>query len=178
VSTSTRRRVPKNLTLELGLEAVRAQEELDRSGYRVPGRPLFDVPKIPLGVSSLSDDDLMRLFAELTRWTDHVGGQLVLQEISERYATSAYDLAYAQVYTSRMGKKPKTEGQSNLVRSETLADPDVVELRDTVDATYARRKVLGLMLSNLERDAQLVSRELTRRTSREARDVRVDRNRP
>jgi hypothetical protein len=120
----------------------------------------------------------MRLFAELTRWTDHVGGQLVLQEISERYATSAYDLAYAQVYTSRMGKKPKTEGQSNLVRSETLADPDVVELRDTVDATYARRKVLGLMLSNLERDAQLVSRELTRRTSREARDVRVDRNRP
>lgn len=133
---------------------------------------------MPFNLSDLSDDELMNLFSKLVRWTNHIGAQLGLQEISERYSKSAYELAYAQCFEAIMATKRKVEGNITVVRNQTLQTPAVRALQEESDQIYARRKILGLMYENLERDGNLVSRELTRRTSREPKERRSDSYRP
>ena len=50
-------------------------------------------------------------------------------------------------------------------RAQVAADPRIVALKDVVEEAYAYRKLVESLAANVERDASLVSRELTRRTS-------------
>lgn len=167
-------RIP-NASLELGLKEIRAQEEIARAGYRVPGKPQYDIPAVPLNLTQISDDELMTLYTQLTHWSAHIAGQLCLQEISERYANSAYDLAYAQVFSSLARQRALTKESSvTLAKQETIQDSEIQTLQQDKDAIYARRKILGIMYGNITGDSALVSRELTRRTERGTHERRVD----
>lgn len=101
-----------------------------------------------------------------------------MQEISERYADSAYILTYAQVFSSLVRGKGKSEGSVTLAKQETLQDPELQTLQQDKDNIYARRKILQVMYGNISGDAALVSRELTRRTERGRHEGRVDRYTP
>jgi hypothetical protein len=174
-----RRRVPRsprlNLTLQLGLKEIAAQEEMVKAGYRLPGRPDYEAPRLPLNLSDLSDDDLMRLYAELTQWSDHIGGAVGLAEISERYANSAYELTYATMFAQVMtlSGKSRSESSVTVIKQETVRSYPVMSLQDKRDEIYARRKILSKLYENLERDTNLVSRELTRRLNRDPHERRV-----
>lgn len=74
--------------------------------------------------------------------------------------------------------RSRSEASITQAKAEATHDKEVREARQHKDEIYARRKMFGLMTANLERDSQLVSRELTRRLSRHDREERVGRHRP
>lgn len=63
-----------------------------------------------------------------------------------------------------------------VAKAERSLDPDVMEQKQEVANRYAYRKMIGVLFINTEREAALVSRELTRRTgsyeAKPRRDVR------
>jgi hypothetical protein len=52
-----------------------------------------------------------------------------------------------------------------LVKAQVSVDDTVLALAQTAEEKYAYRKLVEMMLNNHERDLQLVSREITRRTN-------------
>ena len=63
-----------------------------------------------------------------------------------------------------------------VAKAQRQADPQVIERKQTVAERYAYRKLVAVLFGNVEREAALVSRELTRRTgSQEARPRRETR---
>ena len=51
------------------------------------------------------------------------------------------------------------------MKARMAADPTIIHLREGLAAKYAYRKLIEVMVNNIDRSTQLVSRELTRRTS-------------
>jgi hypothetical protein len=176
--------MPQRLTdvsLQLGAQTLAAKAELEKSGYSVPGRPVIELPRLPINLTEITDDQLMELFSTIVRWLDHIGGWLVLHEVDERYAESTYDLVWSTVLSNCVAGqsgKSRSESSVTVAKAEATQNPDVRAARDNRDAVYARRKIFGLMMSNLERDSALVSRELTRRVGRHDRESRTDRWKP
>lgn len=100
----------------------------------------------------------------LTRWADYSGGQLALAEVDESYAEEYVDKlkAIGLVQTYDEGK-----GGVTRARAEMRLDPIYDEgMQEKLNA-YARRKLISARHSAFERDAAMLSRELTRRTERE-----------
>ena len=69
-----------------------------------------------------------------------------------------------------------TKDRVTVAKAERSLDPDVLERKQEVANRYAYRKMIGVLFINTEREAALVSRELTRRTgsyeAKPRRDVR------
>ena len=52
-----------------------------------------------------------------------------------------------------------------LIKAQISSSKEIQELQHELDIKYAFRKLIETKTLNIERDSQLVSRELTRRTS-------------
>ncbi len=167
---------PESLSIHFARQTLQAEGELEKEGYRLPGRPLHEMPKVPAHPSDLTDDDLMDLFAELVRWSDHVGGVLAMCEIDERTCEALFDMAFSIVLPTFA--PTKREGSVTIAKSEAMQHPEVRDANDNRNVAYARRKLMQTIYANLERDAQLVSRELTRRTARYDNELRYGKYRP
>lgn len=111
---------------------------------------------------------------------------MAIAEIDERAAESTLEttqaLSLLRSYDKLDGERevgPRggvTEVRMTVLKAQREADPVVQELKQEVAARYAYRKLVGVMFTNVERDASLVSRELTRRTgSYEAKPRRENR---
>lgn len=112
----------------------------------------------------------MRLFVALTRWTDYFGGQVALAEIDVREIESLLSYAEATVLLSNWtGAK---EDRVTMARAERDTDEEVVDLRNKLEVATAYKKLMATIYESAERDAALVSRELTRRVGREAPERR------
>jgi hypothetical protein len=131
----------------------------------------------------------MELFAQLTAWAGFLSGQLAVAEIDERTAEAVLEAAeatalirgYAELDASReVGPRGGvTEVRATMVKAHRDLDPDVILQKQSIAERYAYRKLVGVLFTNVERDAALVSRELTRRTgSYEAKPRRESRWRP
>lgn len=163
----------ENVSIHFAARTLQAQAELEKKGYVLPHRPIVDLPRVPPHPSDLRDSELMDLFSALVRWSDHIAGVLGMCEIDERVCESIYDMAYAEILATN-APKTRSDGSVTIAKALTSQHHQVVEAEDAKDMAYARRKVMQIMATNLERDTQLVSRELTRRTSRYDHEVRRD----
>lgn len=110
---------------------------------------------------------------ELTRWADFLGGRLALAEVHERGASYIVEVAEATAFVgSWRGLK---DDRVTAAKAERTLDPDVAEARDALQVAYAKRKLYAAMFEAAQRDAAVVSRELTRRTEMEPATRRSDR---
>jgi hypothetical protein len=116
----------------------------------------------------------MALFVGLTRWTDYVGSEFAIAEVEEHSAEVVLEKAKALgLLANWAGGK---EDRTTIAKAEAANSPAVVEWQSEYDVLYAKRKMLGMLYAKAERDAALVSRELTRRVGkRENNDRRADR---
>lgn len=129
-------------------------------------------------MSELSDDELMRLFVALTRWTDFYAGQLAMAEVEMTYSDQVLEQVKATVLLRKWASATKDD-RVTIAKAEVLTDPDVDECQGVYDTAYARKKMLAVYFENAERDAAVVSRELTRRVGRkESNERRADRWKP
>jgi len=127
-------------------------------------KPTYTLAPLPPDITSLSGEQLAEMFTILTGWADYTASQLAEAQLSERAAQRALDLKTNRLMVEKLGAATKAD-KVTLIRAQIAIDPDVLDLEDTFEEKYARRKILEMMLNNQERDITLVSREITRRTA-------------
>jgi uncharacterized protein (UPF0335 family) len=128
-----------------------------QQGMMLPVKPQTMAPTLPRDVTELDDASLMGVWTELTAWTD--------------YAAVQVSVAYAEE-KSLIKRIERMEAKAQLVydkvtkaRAEVKASPEMEALVNEWLEAEAYRKLVEALFNNYDRDAQLLSRELTRRTS-------------
>ncbi len=144
----------------------RAQRRMARvNGMYLSPRPEGDYPKVPLDVSELHDVPLMKLFTQLTLWSEYTNAQLACAEIDERHAET--EMEKQKALASLGDSKTVTAAKARAYESE-----EFLAARKWHQEAHAYRKLVQVMYDNTDRFASLLSRELTRRVNREPREGR------
>jgi len=132
-------------------------------GFSLTAKPEYNIPDLPRDITELDDEGLMDLFVQFTQWNDHLAGAQAIAVINEREAQRALDNAEA---SSMLSNWTGAKGDRiTLIKAQIAASKEIQELQHELDVKYAFRKLIETRTLNVERDSQLVSRELTRRTS-------------
>ena len=125
-------------------------------------KPSGEQVDLPNDITAVSSEDLGKLMTQLTSWTDYVNSQMATAVLEERAALKRKDYAENIMLIKRMGASAKGE-RITIIKAEIATHPDIVELDNDYEEKYAYRKLVEMLLTNHERDLQLVSREITRR---------------
>ena len=153
------------------IEKIRAQEKakakIEKEGLYLPEKPREDeIPEVYDDLADLSDADLMDELAIHTRWANYLNVQVAVAEITE---------SSAQMILSRVRNVARVKSSGGSVtESKARADleDEVVEAEQEFGDSYAYRKMIGVLYENCERNAAMISRELTRRIGREGPERR------
>ena len=137
-------------------------------------KPQLEQARLPYDITILSSEQLAEKFTVLTAWADYIASQLAIAQIEERSALRSMNTAEDKMLVTRMGTAARGE-RITLVKAQVSADDTIVSLAQEYEDKYAYRKLVEMLLSNHERDLQLVSREITRRGS-DQRAMRKDWN--
>lgn len=105
----------------------------------------------------------MDLFARYVAWQNFLAVRFTEAEIAEANAETVLKVAQAQALVSNW-TGPKDD-RITIAKAERELEPEVREQQDRYDTARAHRKMLGTLAGNMERAANLISREVTRRTS-------------
>ena len=119
---------------------------------------------LPADITDVSSEELGFLFTRLTAWTDYIASQLTMAQLEERAALRKKELLENTMLVRRMGASAKGE-RVTTVKAEIAVHQDILDLDNDYEEKYAYRKLVEMLLTNHERDLQLVSREITRRNS-------------
>jgi hypothetical protein len=131
-------------------------------GIDEPTAPDSTPPTLQTDIDDITDKQLMDLFVRFTRWTDYFQSQLAIEEIYEHHAEMEVRKLEG-LYLTR-NRPEKASEPVTWVRAAMEADPEIRAARDALKLYYARRKLKQMLFESSERDAAVVSRELTRRT--------------
>jgi hypothetical protein len=112
----------------------------------------------------------MRLFVRLTKWAEYLSTQLACAEVDESYADEYLSRVKAIKALSNTGEKTVT-----LMKAKAYEDEDFLTAHERHQEAYAYRKLIKVKYDNAERNSAMLSRELTRRVNRDAREGRVAR---
>lgn len=110
----------------------------------------------------------MRIFSEQIAWQNYFATQVVVADAEETEAEAELKTAEAVFMLNHPGTKLYD------ARDQRTADEEIAALRLTHRTARAKRKLVSTLMENRERNANLVSRELTRRVGREGVQRRSD----
>ena len=154
-------------TVDLGKriaqQRLKATALLEKESLHLPARPSFRLPRLPLNLTDKDDEGVMELLVKMTRYQDHLAGQLIEAEIDESSASTLLELAKAKHLAGQW-----TGASSDRVavqKAQALMDREVQEANGAYEQARAKRKLYSVLVESTARDAAVVSRELTRRTS-------------
>ena len=146
-------------------------------GIQEPEQPTYGLPKLEVDIDDLTDKQLMNLFVQFTRWCDYFQNQLAIEEIFEHHAEMEVRKLEG-LYLTR-NRPEKASEAVTWVRAKMETEPEIRAARDALNLYYARRKLKQMLFESAERDAAVVSRELTRRTDAKSPGYRrADRGAP
>lgn len=128
-----------------------------RVGLVPPSRPQGDPPTIEGSVADLSDEEIMDIWSQLTAWADHISVHVAEAHSREKSMQKRIE-ALEQTYILSSGKV-------TVARAEAKTSPEMSRLVGEWLRADAYKSLMSAMANNIERDIQLLSRELTRRTS-------------
>lgn len=127
-------------------------------------KPLSEQVALPEDITASNSEELGLLFTRLTAWTDYIASQFAMAQLEERAALKKKEFLENTMLIKRMGAQVKGE-RVTTVKAEVSVHPDIVALDTDYEEKYAYRKLVEMLLNNHERDIQLVSREITRRSN-------------
>jgi hypothetical protein len=165
-----------DVTEELSKQRIRAKAELRKKNLFLPERPEYDTPVLPLDVTGLDDRRLMRYLVKFTRYQDHIAGELALVEIEETSASALLEMAKAKHLAK--GWTGASSERVAIAKAEATLDEGVQQAELRFIQLKSKRKLYNVMLESMARDAALLSREVTRRTSNAGFENRVSRGAP
>lgn len=113
-----------------------------------------------------------------TRWADFSAGQLALAEVDEAYAEEYVEQLKARGLVETYPDEDETPKKRTVteLRAAKRLDPVYQEAQQDKLTCYARRKLLAARTAAFERDAAVVSRELSRRIERDPSQRRTARH--
>lgn len=136
-----------------------ALDQVEQQGFRLPLKP-SDHPELPVDLSDLSPDELMSALSLFTAWADYASAQVGLAVIAEREVERELDVVEARAW---QGVEKATSVSA--AKAQVAAHKGVIDTQRKLDATHAYRRLVSDIADRYERDAAVLSRELTRRTS-------------
>lgn len=149
-------------SLRMGQESRSALEAARAQGLNVPDKPADEMPEgLPSDLTALDDMELMRLYTELTGWAGYIGVQQSFAQTDERRIKRRLEFVETKALIQAKAQAAKITDARLLVKD----DPAIQEIHEKAASAEAYRKLIEALFVNCERDAGLVSRELTRRTS-------------
>jgi hypothetical protein len=134
----------------------------DLGEFHQPVRPSEEPPYMPEDLGELDDSTLMEYFNTFTRWSSYLDTVMTEKEIEEDDAETVLNQAESAYLIT------VTEGSGvgiQLARVKMSTDEHIQALRACLSLARARRKRLAAHLRDVQRSANFLSRELTRRTS-------------
>lgn len=136
-----------------------ALARLQAEGLPIPDKPADKLPSLPDDLGGIHDRRLVEWMQIFTAWADYLNVQVALAEVDEGDCEARVELAKARIMAGA------GRGEVNRARAEAKSSPEAAVL--AADHAYAKayRKMITALYANCERDAALLSRELTRRTS-------------
>ena len=163
--------------MRMGTASYDAAERMVRQGLRVVPRPLGDdIPQLPRNVTDMPDENLMELFTKVTSWVDYLSVQHAAAEIDERATKRTLDAHGALAMLGDDEEStPKRKESVSAAKARRDAHPKTVELTKQYDDAHAYTKLVGVLMANLDRDAALLSRELSRRIGMAPKSSRAGR---
>lgn len=167
------RRVLGRFQLQLGDRSRTAVRKLEEQEIGVPDKPADKMPGLPRDVTDLSEPDLMERFSEMTGWVNFLGTQLASAIVDEESAKSVLDKIRAIGAVRNRSEKTVTAAKARVYE-----DDDFNEAHEAYEALYAYRKLIESRYNAADRNSAVLSRELTRRTSRSDRENRNRRYNP
>jgi hypothetical protein len=102
---------------------------------------------------------------EFTAWGDYASAQVGLAVITERECEMELELITADVWQKTLKVEPKTS--VTVLKTVALTVESVAKARRTYEDAYAYRRLISDVADRFEKDALVLSRELTRRTQME-----------
>ena len=151
-----------------------ALDTLAEQGFGIPTTFDLDSPQLPPDITELSDEDLMRLFQWINEYTKYIKVQAGFAHIDE--ADLKKSLEYVESVATATAMSSAVKGTTvTAIKTQVNSEPAVVEAQNAYNVAYGYRKMIDVMVTNLESDMNLVSRELTRRTSGGNFKTRADR---
>lgn len=127
-------------------------------------KPDVEQVTLPNDITDVGSEELGTLYTHLTSWSDYIASQLTMAQLEERAALKAKEFKENTMLVRRYGAQAKGE-RITAMKAEISIDPDLVALDNDYEEKYAYRKLVEMLLNNHERDLQLVSREITRRSN-------------
>lgn len=138
--------------------------ELTSQGIPFKTTMNLDLPQLPSDLTDLDDEDLMALFSKLTAYSNFLASQYACAVIDEREAEKK--LEYVEnLALLRESNLKSAKDTVTVLKAKVSTSPEVMELSDELAVRYNYRKLIEVMVNNVDRDSNLISRELTRRTS-------------
>lgn len=143
----------------MGRRSRAAHVLLRSQGLGFVERPGSDLPEMPRDIAELGDEDLMALYSQVVAWSDYSGAQLACAVVDER------DLARRADSAERMAQLNARAQGSNVTDARLAAkeDQEVEAANEALFEAEAYRKLLEHVVESCDKNAALVSRELTRR---------------
>jgi hypothetical protein len=142
-----------------------ALDSIKQQGFALPVKPAQDRPELPDDLSDLDDESLTQLMKEFTAWGDYASAQVGLAVITERECEMELELITADVWQKTLKVEPKTS--VTVLKTVALTVESVAKARRTYEDAYAYRRLISDVADRFEKDALVLSRELTRRTQME-----------
>lgn len=124
----------------------------------------LDLPQLPSDLTDLDDEDLMAIFSQLTAYSNFLASQYACAVIDEREAEKKLEYVENLALLRESGNKAAKDTVT-ILKAKVSTSPEVMELADDLAVRYNYRKLIEVMVNNVDRDSNLISRELTRRTS-------------
>jgi len=103
---------------------------------------------------------LMRTFAEYTAWVNYAATEFATAEVAEERAQAHLKRLEAAGMVLLSGPKTKVTE----IRAQLQGAPEIDRAAQDLLNAYATRKMTQVIMENCQRCANLVSREITRRT--------------
>lgn len=151
---------------ELAINAGTSQPLIDNlqlQGFQFNTRMELSLPDVPNDLTELDDEGLMGLFGELTSYANFLNAQFACAIIDEKNAEHALDFEESKHYIASYEENKKET--VTIMKARMATNSQIINLREAASAKYAYRKLLEVMVGNIERSTVLISRELTRRTA-------------
>jgi len=154
--------ISKDIIKLLGEQGLNIRQVLD-----------LDMPEFPEDITLVDDQELMVMASKYMENYNMMRTQTACAQVAELEAENEYDRAeaYALMETST-GKATEKAG---LLKAAVLLRPEIQEKLQIKSYVYAYRKLMETTQDNMERYYNLVSRELTRRTSSDRDRMRNNR---
>lgn len=147
----------------MGSASTTAYYQIRAQGMAFIDKPADELPSMPHDITELSDTSLMTLYAEVVAWAEYSSSQLSAAVIDEKHAQRQADQAEALAVSQLM----LGGSSATAARNEAKLNQDVIAAYNFLFEAEAYRRMVETIVTSCDRNAAMVSRELTRRTSSE-----------